>query len=119
MAEDELIKTFIEEYGGACDEFSKTRYKNATILFSKALFALCDFIIVSKLKRLPQNHAERFKILKNYFPEIYPIVDEVFDKYTDSYSKPILKETGEGIKNAIATIKHRTELPQEIKDTLE
>ena len=52
----ELIQTFLEEYGGAKDELSKGRYKNSTILFSKALFAVCDILIENELNKLPKNH---------------------------------------------------------------
>ena len=115
----ELIKTFIEEYAGANDELSKERYKNSLILFSKALFAVCDILILNKLSRLPKNHSERFRILEEYFSAVYEIVDNIFDKYTNSYSKPILKETCEQIKNAIKKIKTIVELPKEIKEVIE
>lgn len=117
MAE-ELIQTFLEEYGGANDELSKGRYKNSTILFSKALFAVCDVLIQNKLNKLPKNHSERFRILERYFNEVYGIVDDIFDKYTDSYSKPALKETCEAIKNGIKKISELAELPAEIKRAL-
>ena len=112
---DNLIQTFLEEYEGAKDELSNGRYKNSTILFSKALFAICDILIQNKLNKLPKNHSERFSILEIYFKEIYGIVDEIFDKYTDSYSKTILKETCEAIQNGIKKINEIAELPAEIK----
>ena len=115
---DELIQTFIEEYEGAKDELNKARYKNSVILFSKALFAMCDIIIKSKLNKLPKNHSERFRILEIYFKEVYIIVDDIFDKYTDSYSKPMLKETCEAIKNGIKKISHTEELPAEVKKSI-
>ena len=68
---EEIKKTFLEEYEGAEEQLNKGRYKNAAILSSKALFALCDFLIYSKLSKLPKNHTERFRILEEYFPEIY------------------------------------------------
>ena len=112
---NDLIQTFLEEYQGALDELNKTRYKNSTILFSKALFAICDILIQNKINKLPKNHSERFRILELYFKEIYRIVDEIFDKYTDSYSKPVLKETCYAIKNGIKKINEIAELPAEIK----
>ena len=115
---DDLTQTFLEEYGGAKDELNKGRYKNSTILFSKALFAICDILIQGKLNKLPKNHSERFRILEQYFKEIYEIVDDIFDKYTDSYSKPILKETCEAIKNGIKKINEIAELPAEIKKVI-
>ncbi len=112
---EELEKTFIEEYEGASEQLEKERYKNATILFSKSLFALCDLIIYGKLNKLPKNHTERFRILEEYFSDVYSIVDTIFSHYTDSYSKPILKETCEKIKDGIKKIIQTNELPEEIK----
>lgn len=111
----ELERTFIEEYEGAGDELAKERYKNAVILFSKALFALCDLLIFNKLKKLPKNHNERFRILEEYFPETYSIADNIFTHYTDAYSKPILKETCERIKDGIKNIASINKVPEEIK----
>src|SRR3989338_11522743 len=115
---DGLIQTFLEEFEGAKDELSKGRYKNSVILLSKALFAVCDILIQNKLNKLPKNHSERFRILEGYFKETYKIVDEVFDKYTDSYSKPALKETCESIKNGIKKINKIADLPKEIKEAI-
>ncbi len=116
---EEIKKTFLEEYEGAEEQLDKGRYKNAAILSSKALFALCDFLIYSKLNKLPKNHTERFRILEEYFPEVYAIVDNIFSHYTDAYSKPILKETCELIKNGIRKIVRNKELPEEIKKAVE
>lgn len=111
----EIINTFKEEYFGAEEQLEKERYKNATILFFKSLFALCDYIIYSSIGKLPKNHNERFRILEKYFADVYSIVDDVFDHYTDAYSKPILKETCERIQDAIKKIIKNTKLPEEIK----
>ncbi len=112
---DELSKTFQEEYEGALDELAKKRYKNATILFSKALFALCDCLIQQKFHKLPQNHSERFRLLEKYFPETYKIVDKIFSHYTDAYSQPVLQETCTLIKHGIKTIAGTENVPEEIR----
>lgn len=112
---EELEKTFFEEYEGAVEQLDKERYKNAAILFSKALFALCDLIIFNRLKRLPKNHGERFRMLEEYFPDVYVIVDDIFSQYTDAYSKPVLKETGERIKDGIKKIARDQEVSEKIK----
>ena len=85
-------------------------------MFSKALFALSDLIIYQKLKKLPKNHNERFRILEEYFPELYKITDELFKDYTDAYSKPVLKETCEKIENGIKNISENFELSERIKE---
>lgn len=116
---EELAKTFQEEYNGALDEMTKKRYKNATILFSKALFALSDVLIEQKLHKLPKNHGERFRLLEKYFPETYKIVDNIFSHYTDAYSQPILQETCTLIKDGIKNIAGTENLPEEIRKIVE
>jgi uncharacterized protein (UPF0332 family) len=115
----ELENTFLEEYEGGVEQLVKERYKNAVILLSKSIFALCDVIIYLKLNKLPKNHSERFRILEEYFEDIYSIVDNIFSHYTDAYSKPVLKETCIKIKNAIHKITKNKELPKKIKEAIE
>ena len=55
--QNELKDTFIEEYESACLLNEKKSLKSALILFSKALFALCDYIIFVKYKKLSQKKA--------------------------------------------------------------
>lgn len=114
----ELQNTFLEELEGALDQFSKNNYKNTVILLSKALFALCDIIVLLKLNKLPKNHSERFRILEEHFDDIYVIVDEIWSSYTDSYSKPVLKDTCDGLKNAIKKINNITDLSKEVKEAI-
>lgn len=114
----EIEDTFLEEYLGGLEQYQKSRYKNTLILLSKSLFALCDLLIYEKLKKLPKNHHERFRILEQYFPEIYPTIDTLFNHYTDAYNKPILKETCEEMKHGIQNIIRTTTLPERIKKTL-
>src|SRR3989338_2778467 len=112
----ELEETFLEEYIGAQEQLEKQRYKNTLILLSKSLFALCDIVIYQKLHKLPKNHTERFRILEQYFPEMYPIIDNLFSHYTDAYNKPILKETCEEMNHGIKKIiKTAPTLPERIK----
>lgn len=111
----ELEETFEEEYIGGLEQLEKKRFKNAAILLSKSLFALCDLIIYLKFKKLPKNHAERFRILEDHFSSIYPIVDKIFTHYTDAYNKPVLKETCEEINHGIKTIIRDTTLSEKIK----
>ena len=118
MTLDELENTFIEEFEGAVDELQKGRNKNAVILFSKALFALCDLLIFLKFSKLPKNHTERFRILEEHFNQIYVLIDDVWNHYTNAYSKPILKETNESMKNAIKEINRLENFPNKIREVI-
>ena len=107
---DDLESTFIEEYEAALLLLKNSKDISATILFSKALFALVDYIILKKYQKFPKNHTERFRILEAKEPELYGLVDSVWSKYTDTYSKPGSKEAISLLKNAVMEIvdKHET-----------
>ncbi len=115
----ELEETFIEEYEAAFLLKGKGKLKSATILFSKALFALIDYILFTKYQKLPKNHTERFRILEAKEEKIYIIVDEVWDKYTDTYSKPSLTESVHILEQAVKKIvKEHETTSQKIKETI-
>ncbi len=115
---EELENTFIEEYESCIilEEYSKN--KSITILLSKALFALTDFIIFKKYKKLPKNHSERFRILKEKFPSTYLIVDSLGGEYTDSYSKPALLDSISLLKNGIKKVALNETISEKIKEVL-
>ena len=54
---------------------------------------------LSKKGNTPSSHTERFRITKNFFPEVYDIVDRDFPFYQDSYVHFMTKELSEIIKN--------------------
>jgi len=116
---DILKSSILEEIQGAQSEQGKGRYKNALILFSKALFSLCDYIIAVNKLKLPDDHRERFEILEQYFPSIYRTVSRVFRKYVDTYLKPSDKDGCEGMKNAIRELSSAEKLDPELKAALE
>ena len=117
---EELKKTFLEEYESALLLMSYKRDKSATILLAKALFALVDCILFRNYHVLPKNHAERFRVLGLREKEIYQIVDSVWSKYTDTYSKPTLAESVMLLKSAIKDVVKKDEgIDQEIKASVE
>ena len=119
MATIDILKiSIIEELEGALSEEKNKRYKNALILYSKAMFSLCDYIIAINKLKLPSDHKERFEILDRYFPAIYRIVRKVFGKYIDTYIKPSDKEGCERMKNAIREIEDIGKINSEIKEVI-
>lgn len=101
---EELESTFIEEYSSALLLIKLQKRKSALILLSKSLFALADYFIYSDTMTLPKNHSERFRILKETDKNTYAILDEVWNKYTETYSKPAMSESISMIKNGIKKI---------------
>lgn len=81
-------------------------YTSSTILYFKCLFAVLDFIILQKKGKTPKDHTERFKILKEGFPELYSFLDKYYTIYRQTYSLTIDKPTCNEIKkNAERIIK--------------
>ncbi len=100
-ATENLKQTVLEELEGGLSEYLTGRYKNASILYSKAIFAMCDYLIASHKLKLPSDHGERFRILERYLPKVYTLIDRLFGKYTDTYLKPSDKNACEEIRNAV------------------
>ncbi len=97
----------MEEYESAKILINLSKNKSAVILLSKALFAITDYLIFEKYKKLPKNHAERFRILEEKEQETYKIVDSIWSKYADSYSKPAVKDSIILLKKAIKEISEK------------
>jgi hypothetical protein len=116
---EDLEVTFIEEYESAMLLIKYAKHKSATILLSKALFALVDYIIMKKYMQFPKNHTERFRILEAKEQVLYSIVDSVWSKYTETYSKPSSNEAIIFLKDAIESIgKNNETISDKIKATI-
>lgn len=92
MIDDDLLQSVREFLQSGSDEEAKTRYRSALTLYFKAIAVICDLVIYRKIRKIPGNHAERFRILEQQFPSVYVLVDRVFTYYTDTYSKPVTPE---------------------------
>ncbi len=112
---EELEDTFLEEYSSAELLEKEAKLKSATILFSKAIFALVDCILFKKYKVLPKNHAERFRILERREPELYSLLDALWNKYTDTYHRPAAEESISQLKEAIGRISRNENISPKIK----
>ncbi|MBT3408932.1 hypothetical protein HN415_09735 [Candidatus Woesearchaeota archaeon] len=116
----ELEKTFLEEYKAANLLIENEMFKSSIIMLSKSLFALADYLIFIKYKKLPKNHSERFRILQIKENNIYHKLDQVWSKYTDSYSKPTNNESVNMFKKTIKDIVNKNEnFSEEIKKIIE
>ncbi|MDI6738285.1 MAG: hypothetical protein QME12_07285 [Nanoarchaeota archaeon] len=73
-------------------------FNPAATLFFKAMAVLADLLILQKEGFIPSNHAERFRLLKSKYPELYRILDRDFPLYQNSYSLKISKKTLEVLK---------------------
>ena len=115
----ELEDTFLEEWEATLLLEKEQKYKATTILLSKALFALADYIIFQKYHQLPKNHTERFRILEAKEQKTYKLIDSVWSKYTDTYSKPSAEESIRLLKQTIQEVaQYHENIRQAIKTTL-
>jgi len=94
-----LINTGKEYYYSGIDEFNKSRYNSALVLFFKALISFSDLYILQKTGNTPSSHTERFSITKENFFEVYNLLDKDFPFYQSSYIQKISKELAEVVKN--------------------
>ena len=116
----ELEDTFVEQFEAAQILKEHQKPKSITVLLSKSLFALADYIIFKELEKLPQNHSERFRILEIKFPEVYFVLDGIWSRYTDAYNKAVQKEGIQMLEGAINEIITKTEtISQRIKEVVE
>lgn len=107
MDEKELIllENFDEYYSLGNEAFKKSKYNSAATLLFKAMVALFDLIIFRKEGKIPSSHSDRFRILKDKYPELYRIADIDFPFYQDSYTKKIDEETVQLLKDDIERIR--------------
>ncbi len=110
---EDLESTFIEEYESASLLIKHQKQKSATILLSKALFAFIDYLLLKKYQKFPKNHTERFRLLETKEKDLYTLVDSVWSKYTDTYSKPSSEEAITLLKNTIQEIISKNETTSE------
>ena len=80
MSKSILLSNFKEYYQTGLESFNRKKYNSSANEFFKAFITLCDLAIYRKIKLLPDNHDDRFKILKINFPEIFKIDVSLFDK---------------------------------------
>jgi len=114
-----LEEAFCEEYSSALILLKHEKLTSVTILLSKALFALADYIIYNEFNVLPKNHAERFRILLKKKPVLYTLLDEIWNTYTDAYSKPAVKESISLLQAAIQKIiKENETISEKIKESI-
>ena len=103
--EDELKNGISEYIQSATDDENKGRRRSAATMYFKAIAAVCDYVIYSKLKKIPDNHTERFRLIETYFQPFYGTLNKVFPIYQQTYRSDINQEQLEMIKDGLRKIK--------------
>ena len=103
--EDEL-KNGVKEYVQSAFEDEKMgRRRSAATMYFKAIDAVCDYAIYSRLKKLPDNHTERFRVLESHFQSFYSVLNKVFPIYQQTYRSDINQDQLEMIKDGLKKVK--------------
>jgi hypothetical protein len=108
--EEILIKSGKEYFFSANDEFNKSRYNSAVVLYFKALVSFTDLYILQNTGNTPSSHNDRFKITKEKFIEVYNLLDKDFPFYQSSYIQIMTKELAEVIKDDAKIMAEKTKV---------
>lgn len=109
------IKEFI--LAGRLSEKSNLLIPAADNYF-KALIHAVDFFLEDLFGKIPDNHTERFRVLKRENNELYSLVDELFNLYRKSYRTSITKEEFSRIKDGLKKTLEITGLKEEFIENL-
>lgn len=96
-----LIENIKEFYSNGIETEKRSQYNTAITLFFKALAVLGDLYIFRKEGKIPNNHAERFRILEEKYFEIYKLLDKDFLFYQNSYKIKLNKESCEVLRKDV------------------
>ena len=100
----------IEYHRNALEAEKRKDYNTSCTLFFKALSALADLYILTKTGIFPTSHSERFRMLREKYPNIYFILDKDFPFYQDSYRAKLNKETSEVLRKDVEELFRLLEL---------
>ena len=99
--ESELLKTIQSNKLSADLLYKNKFYTQATTLYFKTLFSVCDYVILKSTGNAPKSHVERFSAMKTQFPDLYLINDKYFPIYQQTYTSQIDKPTCDIIKQNV------------------
>jgi uncharacterized protein (UPF0332 family) len=101
-----LIKNALEFLESGEDNLKKQRFNAAVSDFFKSIVIFCDYLIYRETRILPKNHNDRFKLLENYFADIYKKVANLFETYIKSYNLSSTKNQAENLRNYAYELKN-------------
>jgi len=104
MSEEILKLNFKEYYQTGLESLKNKHYNSAANEFFKSFITLCDIAIYRKLKILPEDHGDRFTVLKINFPEIYKTDIYLFDIYRKTYKLRLSIDEVKKIQNGVVKI---------------
>ena len=84
--------------------------------YFKSLSAVNDYLL-EKINLYASDHTERFKLLKENYPDIYKITDKLFAVYRRTYTNELSEEELKRMKKQIEEVFKNAgvEIPADIK----
>ncbi len=82
---DELVENLKEYLKNAERAFKAKEYNTAVTLYFKTLTVLSDILLLKTEGRVPSNHDERFKTLREKHRIAYQLLDKNFPLYQQTY----------------------------------
>jgi len=99
--EERKVNIFKEFFEWAEKAYKHGSYTVAVSNYYKALVELCDYFLLKKTGFNPNNHRERFRLLKRNFAELYNIADILFKFYRKTYSHLTDKKNADFVRSKI------------------
>lgn len=93
-----LTRNALEFLESGKDNFKKKRFNAAVSDFFKSIVIFSDSLIYEKIRILPKNHNDRFRLLKYYFRDIHDKISELFENYIKSYNLSSTKAEAEKLQ---------------------
>lgn len=116
----ESVKDGIRDFilgSKACED--KGLLLPATENMFKAILHAVDFFIYKVLGKTPDNHNERFDILKDLDKKLYELVSQLFLLYRKSYRENFSKEEFKKVKDGLRETLKITGLEKEFEKYLQ
>ncbi len=118
ITKEEIVATLKEFFEAAMDSEKKKRYKAAITLYYKALIEAADFLIFSKMNKVPRNHSQRFRWLRKQYKDIYTPASDLFKIYRATYNRNVTKQEMEKVKAGLIEILFKTGIIEYLKKVM-
>ena len=96
-----LHDNVMEYFSDAQSAFKAGHFNSAVTLYFKTLASMADLYLFTNDGITPSNHAERFRLLEAYYPEVYKMLDKTFPVYQESYKLRLDEKPAEFIRGEI------------------
>ena len=118
ITQEEIVETLREFLETAIDCEKKKRHKAAITMYYKTLIEASDFLIFSKMEKVPRNHSQRFRWLKKQYKDIYTPASDLFKIYRKTYNRHVTKIEMDEVKKGLIEILKKTQILAYLKDQM-